>query len=41
MDSGSTKAHLLLIYNVKESQEDSLVVAIVRGEKAVICFEFV
>jgi hypothetical protein len=31
----------ILIYNVKESQEDSLVLAIVRGEKAVIFFEFV
>jgi hypothetical protein len=30
-----------LIYNVKDSWEDSLVLAIVRGEKAVICFEFV
>jgi hypothetical protein len=30
-----------LIYNVKDSWEDSLVLAIVRGEKAVIFFEFV
>jgi hypothetical protein len=41
MDSGWTKAHLSLIYNVKDSQEDSLVLAIVRGEEAVIFFELV